>query len=473
MSDVPLDWDKMAWLDAMNSGACMHTSVSQTAGPPSRGLAMASMGPGMQGPSRPSWGRKPPLKVDNMEIVDFLADEDMSDYGQSSEEEEEEEEGETPAQRFQCVQQNKKLAKKKANRAEAAATLARRVQNNFSGRIPDGLEVKIWGPLNVERLNSFFRGALGPLFYYSYRTNTVLVGANANRAAAYEFSSGNVADMPRTMVYKFARRGFPCTPYELERLFRYCANLHVPRHDRIVAFMLISELQSVAQHLDTALQDRTMQILLQDPSYQDLPNPIQGPEDMAIIEQRHIPMRFLRTKDDGTSALRVMRAPDPKRPFDLKQIAQYALIYGQPGLENTWQGIARLAVYGTPPAIPNWDGWREISEEDHYRLLFKRANEMAMQQDPEAIGLYYYIGMDPNVGHLWKRTPEHGTMPVIGSAINIALTDAIMVDVTAAGGPSTPPKTESAPHPPAINIAQPETATTTEVGGAQTSTGTG
>ncbi|KAG6862903.1 hypothetical protein C0993_001009 [Termitomyces sp. T159_Od127] len=186
----------------------------------------------MQGPSRPSWGRKPPLKVDNMEIVDFPAgvsmqadavqllfmlpitvpapaaqfevvvvatdprtlaqydglmaeaaktsaaskgktkavpmEEDSSDYGQfSEEEEEEEEEGETPAQRFQRVEQNTKLAKKKTNRAEAAAALAHRAQNDFSGRIPNGLGVKIWGPLNVERLNSFFRGALEPLFYYS------------------------------------------------------------------------------------------------------------------------------------------------------------------------------------------------------------------------------------------------------------------------------------------------------------------
>ncbi|KAG6869899.1 hypothetical protein C0992_001624 [Termitomyces sp. T32_za158] len=45
-------------------------------------------------------------------------EEDASDYSQSSlEAEEEEEEGETPAQCFQCVQRNKKLAKKKANRA--------------------------------------------------------------------------------------------------------------------------------------------------------------------------------------------------------------------------------------------------------------------------------------------------------------------------------------------------------------------
>ncbi|KAG6874961.1 hypothetical protein C0993_011391, partial [Termitomyces sp. T159_Od127] len=87
---------------------------------------------------------------------------------------------------------------------------------------------------------------------------------------------------------------------------------------------------------------------------------------------------------------------------------------------------------------------------------------MAAQQDPEAISLYYYIGMDPNVGHLWKRMLAHGTMPVIGFAINVALTDAIMVDATAAGGPSTLPKMESVPHPPAINIAQPEMATMME-----------
>ncbi|KAG6893647.1 hypothetical protein C0992_009214 [Termitomyces sp. T32_za158] len=248
---------------------------------------------------------------------------DPSDDGQSSSAaEEEEEEGETPAQRFQRVQRNKKLAKKKANKAQAAAALAHRAQNDFSGRIPDGLGVKIWGPLDVERLNSCFRGAFGPSFYYSYRTNTVFVGADANRAAAFEFGSGRAADTPRTMVYKFARRGFPCTPYELERLYKYCANPHVPRRDRIVAFMLLIEMRSFAQRLDSSLQDRTMTILLNDPVYRDLPHVVQGPEDMAVVERRHIPSRFVRTKDDGTSALRIMRTPDPKRPFDLEQIAQ-------------------------------------------------------------------------------------------------------------------------------------------------------
>ncbi|KAG6894871.1 hypothetical protein C0995_013537, partial [Termitomyces sp. Mi166 len=60
----------------------------------------------------------------------------------------------------------------------------------------------------------------------------------------------------------------------------------------------------------------------------------------------------------------------------------------------------RLLCYGTPPAIPQWDGWREISEDDHYCLLFKRDKERALSKSPEAKGLYYYIGMDPNQVHL-------------------------------------------------------------------------
>ncbi|KAG6883810.1 hypothetical protein C0992_007725, partial [Termitomyces sp. T32_za158] len=82
-----------------------------------------------------------------------------------------------------------------------------------------------------------------------------------------------------------------------------------------------------------------MQLLLDNPAYWDIPNPITRPEDMAFVERLHIPARYLRTKDDGTTALCVMRTPDPKKPFDLEQLAQYALIYGRPGLENTWQGI--------------------------------------------------------------------------------------------------------------------------------------
>ncbi|KAG6875739.1 hypothetical protein C0992_002592 [Termitomyces sp. T32_za158] len=405
MIDAPVDQDEMALMGAIEAGTRTRAPISQAADPSTQGLTTSVHAPAMQGPSRLPRGRKPPLKVEDMELVEFPAgvpahaeaarlifmvpivvptpaaqfdvvivatdprtpaqydglmaeaaktaaaskgkqrvvptEEDDSDYGQLSlEVEEEEEEGEMPAQRFQRVQQNKKLAKKKANRAQAAAALAHRAQNDFSGCIPDRLGVKIWGPLDVERLNSCFRGALGPSFYYSYRTNTVFVGANANCAAAFEFGSGHVADTPQTMVYKFTRRGFPCTPYELERLYKYCANLHVPHRDCIAAFMLLIEMQLFVQHLDTALQDRTMRLLLDDPMYQDLPNPITRPEDMAFVERLHIPARFLRTKDDGTMALHVMRAPDPKKPFDLEQIVQYALIYGRPGLENTWQGIA-------------------------------------------------------------------------------------------------------------------------------------
>ncbi|KAG6883643.1 hypothetical protein C0995_011794 [Termitomyces sp. Mi166 len=198
-----------------------------------------------------------------------------SNYGQSlSEDEQESEEGESATQRFQCMQQNKKLASKKANIAKARDAQQHRAINDFSGRIPNGLGVKVWGPNNVEQLNSCFRGALGGCMYYSPYSNTVHIGANANQAAAFKHNLRQWAKVPATIVYKYAPRGLSCTPYELERLYKYYANEHVPHCNCVVAYMLISALLLFAQQLDNSLQDCTMQVLLSDPLYWDLKNPI-------------------------------------------------------------------------------------------------------------------------------------------------------------------------------------------------------
>ncbi|KAG6871017.1 hypothetical protein C0995_009021 [Termitomyces sp. Mi166 len=163
-------------------------------------------------------------------IVPTLSDE--SNYGElSSEHERESEEGELVAQRFQRMQYNKKLAAKKVNRAKAEAALQHRAINNFSGCIPDRLGVKVWGLLNVERLNSCFRGALRDCMYYSAHSNAIFVGADANQAAAFEYSPHQQANMPASVVYKFALCGFPHTPYELEQLYKHYANEHAPYRD--------------------------------------------------------------------------------------------------------------------------------------------------------------------------------------------------------------------------------------------------
>ncbi|KAG6870296.1 hypothetical protein C0995_014005, partial [Termitomyces sp. Mi166 len=229
---------------------------------------------------------------------------DKSDYGESlSMHKQESEERESVAQPFQRVQYNKKLAAKKARKAKAEASLQHKAINDFSGRIPNRLGVKVWGPLNVERLNLCFRGALSDCVYYSVHNNAIFVGADANRAAAFKYSARQWAKMPASLVYKFAPRGFLHTPYELEQLYKHYANKHAPHHDQVVI---------------------------------DLQSPIQGEEDMDFVVPRHIPTCFTCVKEDGTTALRVMRALDPSQPFDLEQIAQYVLIFGQPGLENTW-----------------------------------------------------------------------------------------------------------------------------------------
>ncbi|KAG6898593.1 hypothetical protein C0995_009192, partial [Termitomyces sp. Mi166 len=266
---------------------------------------------------------------------------DESDYGElSSEHERELEEEESVAQCFQHMQYNKKLAAKKASKAKAEAALQHRAINDFSGCILDGLGVKVWGPLDVERLNSCFTGALSNCVYYSAHNNAIFVRANANQAVAFEYSSYQQAKMPTSLVYKFALRSFPCTPYELEWLYKHYANKHAPHHDRVVAYLLMNKLLLVAQKLNESLLNRTMRALLYDPIYRDLQSPIWGEEDRDFVVPRHIPTCFMRIKENGTTALHVMCAPDPSQLFNLKQIAQYVLIFGWPGLENTWQGIA-------------------------------------------------------------------------------------------------------------------------------------
>ncbi|KAG6870951.1 hypothetical protein C0995_009447 [Termitomyces sp. Mi166 len=272
-------------------------------------------------------------------IVPMLSD--KSDYGELlSEHERELEEEESAAQCFQHMQYNKKLAAKKANKAKAEAALQHRAINDFSGHIPDGLGVKVWGPLDVEQLNSCFIGALSDCVYYSVHNNTIFVRANANQAAAFEYSSWQRAKMPASVVYKFVPRSFPHTPYELEQLYKHYTNEHAPHHDRVVAYLLINKLLLVAQKLNKSLLNKTMWTLLHDPMYRDLQSPIWGDEDKDFIIPQHILTCFMHVKEDRTIALRVMHALDPSQLFDLEQIAQYALIFGWPGLENTWQGIA-------------------------------------------------------------------------------------------------------------------------------------
>ncbi|KAG6883460.1 hypothetical protein C0995_012250 [Termitomyces sp. Mi166 len=115
--------------------------------------------------------------------------------------------------------------------------------------------------------------------------------------------------------------------------------------------------------------------------------------------------------------------------------------------------LQRLSHYGTPPAIPQWDGWREISKDNHYRLLFKRDKERALPDSPEAKGLYYYIGMDPNQVHLWKRTAAHSPLPLVPTATNIAPMESSVVAAMTASGPSAPLGPVPASQEPVTNIA--------------------
>ncbi|KAG6870773.1 hypothetical protein C0995_010808, partial [Termitomyces sp. Mi166 len=168
--------------------ACLAPEIpelkAQPAAVESYRISTSSYAPDVPGPTKHCRGQKPPLDMSKLDVVDFPNNftvvvlttdprtpeqydglvvtqqktvaaskskgkavamvNDKSDYGQSSSEDKQElEEEESAAQRFQRMQQNKRLALKKANAAKARDAQQHWAINDFSGRIPDRLGVKV------------------------------------------------------------------------------------------------------------------------------------------------------------------------------------------------------------------------------------------------------------------------------------------------------------------------------------------
>ncbi|KAG6858098.1 hypothetical protein C0995_002646, partial [Termitomyces sp. Mi166 len=178
-------------------------------------------------------------------------------------------------------------------------------------------------------------------------------------------------------------------------------------------------------------------------AFLDQPMVAQYRSHLNII-QVHVPDEMARNFSDN-NALRVLL--HNQIPLDWVDHAYtYGVVYLEQQFHNPMMSLdifrkiddkrhQRLLRYGTPPAIPQWDGWREISEDDHYRLLFKRDEERALFKSPEAKGLYYYISMDPNQVHLWKRMAAHGPLLLVPTVTNIAPVESSVVAATTASGP--------------------------------------
>ncbi|KAG6874266.1 hypothetical protein C0995_001491, partial [Termitomyces sp. Mi166 len=79
--------------------------------------------------------------------------------------------------------------------------------------------------------------------------------------------------------------------------------------------------------------------------------------------------------------------------------------------------------------------------------------EHALSESLEAKGLYYYIGMDPNQVHLWKRMAAHGLLLPVPTATNIAPVESLVVAATTASGPLAPLGPIPASQEPATNYA--------------------
>ncbi|KAG6894646.1 hypothetical protein C0992_005265 [Termitomyces sp. T32_za158] len=163
------------------------------------------------------------------------------------------------------------------------------------------------------------------------------------------------------------------------------------------------------------------------------------------IYQLHVPDDQVRnfSDEDTLCVLLYNRIP----PEWVDHAYTYGVVYLEQQFHQLMMSLDNFCEVDNERLEHLQDGWREMTEENQYRLMFKHTEESAAGLYPEATGLYYYIGMDLNVGQLWKQTPAH------------------VVDATAAGGPTTPPIPESEPLSATTNIATKESVKTAEAGG--------
>ncbi|KAG6870797.1 hypothetical protein C0995_010576 [Termitomyces sp. Mi166 len=316
---------------------------------------------------------------------------DESDYGQSSSEEEQElEEGESAAQRFQHVQQNKKLTSKKANAAKP------------------GME-NTWQEITF---NYAFRMHWQTLFGFA-----LCWALCANSAAKSSVVRRLALVMAQPGMYHEAVASYNAAFPERPLVAQYGSHLN------------ILQVHVPDDQAHNFSDDNTLCVLLHNRILLDWVDHAYTYGMVYLEQQFHNP----------TMSMDIFKDVDNKH-------------------------IEHVSCYGTPPAIPQWDGWREMMENNHYCLMFKRTEEHLLPVPPEATGLYYYIGMDPNQVHLWKQTAAHSMLPSVPTATNIALTELSMVETMAMSGPLTPLRTKSVPHECATNIAIGDMAMTLELG---------
>ncbi|KAG6847450.1 hypothetical protein H0H93_008040 [Arthromyces matolae] len=122
-------------------------------------------------------------------------------------------------------------------------------------------------------------------------------------------------------------------------------------------------------------------------------------------------------------------------------------------LEADDSRIARLQQYGTPPAIPDWDGWRELTQDDRFCLHAQHQDDVAAFRTlTDELGYYYPIGYDILQPRLPNRRYPPNFNPTT-TATNVAASSSpmVMTNVITGAPTTTPAAIPLPPSPVAAN----------------------
>lgn len=111
--------------------------------------------------------------------------------------------------------------------------------------------------------------------------------------------------------------------------------------------MLFTEFQHFAGMMEAEFWDDTMQYVLSKEKFVSVADPhrLEVSENEALLEWVTIPACLTMRKEDGNLQSVVMHPPPLTQPFELNVLARYAIVFGWPGLDNVFTGLAFNLAY--------------------------------------------------------------------------------------------------------------------------------
>jgi hypothetical protein len=241
-----------------------------------------------------------------------------------------------------------------ADQKEKREALNRYVWQQIAGRYENSIETAkkqyalakglIVVDGHIERPNTLFNVGFiwSPVFYYK-ANNTVYYGPFAEQVILHITSRNTIGvrfetpkSGPGVVVYRMAPRGYPTSPYEVERLAHLAKSPDADAYDRIGAHTVLRAFYQAVKRIDPSLYDDSMRHVLDTKIYNPeyYPSILKGVDSIVPFKTMP-PNRVISevSKNHGYGL------PIPTGAFDIMEWCRYYLIQNTAGTVNSINGI--------------------------------------------------------------------------------------------------------------------------------------